>query len=403
MRALFALVKKEWLLLLRDWHALLLLFVMPAAFILVMSLALQDRFAAQGRVSAAYYLVQDDASPLATATADQLAKQTLFKRLEAGGLAADAQLARVQADQAQFLLRIPKGFGDAMDSATPLAIELNIGPGVEPALRELFQAALREAVSLSQMRASLAALKKELHGFGDKTSLAKLELKDMSAIIAPKALYRRDGAAVLPSSVQQNVPAWLVFAMFFIAIPLSTTWVQERQQGSLSRLRSMGVSPALLLGGKLFPYLVVNLVQAVAMLAVGVYVVPLCGGERLALGGDPGALALMALAVSFASVSYALLIANLVNSSEQATIFTGVSNLLLAAIGGIMVPRFIMPAAMQALSRYSPLAWGLDGFLGVLLRQGGWQAVAPQALKLFALGAVALGLAVLRMGRLRKD
>ena len=79
MRALAALLKKECLLLLRDWHALLLLFVMPAAFILIMSLALQDRFEAHGKVSASYYLVAEDASPLAQSIAGKLAANALFK------------------------------------------------------------------------------------------------------------------------------------------------------------------------------------------------------------------------------------------------------------------------------------------------------------------------------------
>ena len=79
------------------------------------------------------------------------------------------------------------------------------------------------------------------------------------------------------------------------------------------------------------------------MLAVGVFVVPLLGGDRLNLGVSVSGLCLMALAVSFASVSYALLIANLVTTGEQATIFTGAANLLMAAVGGIMVPRFLMP------------------------------------------------------------
>ena len=57
---LFALVTKEWKLLLRDWHALLLLFAMPAVFILVMSLALQNKFAEQQGVNIHYYLVNKD-------------------------------------------------------------------------------------------------------------------------------------------------------------------------------------------------------------------------------------------------------------------------------------------------------------------------------------------------------
>jgi ABC-2 type transport system permease protein len=186
--------------------------------------------------------------------------------------------------------------------------------------------------------------------------------------------------------------------MFFIAIPLSTTWVQERSLGTMARLRTMGIPPHLLLLGKLFPYLLVNLAQVAVMLCVGVYGVPLFGGESLALGDSPAALALMALALSFASVSFALLISNLVSTSEQGTIFTAVSNLVLAALGGIMVPRFIMPAAMQEISLYSPLAWGLEGFLEIFLRQGGLAETAPWAWKLAAFGAASLALAALKLG-----
>src|SRR5262249_50735433 len=156
------------------------------------------------------------------------------------------------------------------------------------------------------------------------------------------------------------------------------------------RLKALGVSRQALLLGKMLPYFAINLLQVVSMLLVGMHVVPLFGGDALALGDSPAALALIAIAVSFASVSYGLLIANVVSTSEQATIFTGVSNLLLAVIGGIMVPRFVMPPTMQDLSLFSPMAWGLEGFLDVFLRHGGVEQVAHWALRLFGFGLAAL-------------
>jgi ABC-2 type transport system permease protein len=44
MRCLIALWKKEWLALARDIHGLAVLFAMPAAFVVIMSLALSDAF-----------------------------------------------------------------------------------------------------------------------------------------------------------------------------------------------------------------------------------------------------------------------------------------------------------------------------------------------------------------------
>ena len=70
MRALVSLVRKEMLLLSRDWHALALLFVMPAFFILVMSLAMRDMFKPGREGAFSFYLVNNDSTPLSARLAD---------------------------------------------------------------------------------------------------------------------------------------------------------------------------------------------------------------------------------------------------------------------------------------------------------------------------------------------
>lgn len=377
-----ALVRKELLLLLRDWHALALLFLMPTAFILVMSLALQDRFAADQGVSLSYYLVDEDHSAASQALVAQLAAGRELKRSESDA-ATDTLRDSVRADKVQFLVVIPKGFAAALGGASPQAVQLQSGPGVEPAVSELFDARLQGLLAQLYLEKRLGTL-----------GVSMPDPSGAGRLLHAESLYT---AGARPSSVQQNVPAWLLFAMFFIAIPLSTTWVQERAQGTYARLRSMGVSPLQLLAGKLLPYMGITLVQVALMLAVGVWIVPMLGGGQLTLGHAPLALLAMSLAAGFAAVSYALLVANLVSTAEQATIFTGVANLLMAAVGGIMVPRFVMPAAMQAISLHSPMAWGLEGFLDVFLRGGGLVTVLPWLLHLLLFGAACLVLAGLAL------
>jgi ABC-2 type transport system permease protein len=210
------------------------------------------------------------------------------------------------------------------------------------------------------------------------------------------------GKSAGPTAVQQNVPAWLIFAMFFIAVPLSSTWVQERAQGTYQRLLSMGVPRWKLVLGKAIPYLCVSLAQGALMLAIGVWLVPLLGGDALELGAHPEALALMIAAVGFAAVSFALLVANIARSVEQATLLTGVCNLLFAALGGVMVPRFIMPPTLKAIGACSPMAWGLEGFLDVFLRRGGLADVAPRAGLLVGFGCAALSMAAFLFARDRR-
>lgn len=373
MRALAHLVKKELLLLLRDWHALLLLFAMPTAFILVMSLALQDQFSAQSNVRISYTLMDQGSDEANAEIVRQLAALPGFERAPMTGTQQDAKQ-RVRRGDVQFLVVLPAQIG--APSATP--VEVYAAPDVGAAVYQLFTAGVRKAVS--------------------QTRLAQMGLEPAATSqVVTHTLYAQGAARQIPDSVQQSVPAWLLFAMFFIAVPLSTTWLHERNQGTYARLRSIGLSGPTLLCGKLIPYLALNLVQVVLMLLVGVFVVPWCGGSALTLGQSWPGLVLMAVVASFAAVGYALLVANLVTSSEQATLFTGVANLLMAAVGGIMVPRFIMPHSLQVLSDYSPMAWGLDGFLGIFLRGGGIPEVAPAALKLLAFGIACLAAAAISM------
>ena len=90
----------------------------------------------------------------------------------------------------------------------------------------------------------------------------------------------------------------------------------------------------------------------------------------------------------------ALLIATLVKTIEQATTIGGLINLLLGATGGIMVPTFIMPLAMQNIASYSPMNWGLEGFLTILLRGGNFIDILPEMAKLSLLSAIFFSLAI---------
>lgn len=391
MRRIAALASKEVLLLLRDVHALALLFVMPVAFILVMSLALQNTFAAHGELNVSWYALNQDAmNPDSAALLARLGELEGFRALP--GDAPEAALReRVRRGEALFLVTLPPGFSARLASPNPLPLRIWATASVDAATWHLFQASVQGAVVA-------ARLERERRSAAVPTLFApSAQAGTPQSLVIMRSLHGAGGERQMPSSVQHNVPAWLLFAMFFIAVPLSTTWVQERHDGTYARLRSMGIGGAQLLLGKLVPYVVLNLLQVLAMLLVGVYLLPRLGGEALTLGHSLGGLALIIAAASFAAVAWALLVANLVSSSEQATLFTGVANLLMAALGGIMVPRFLMPLPLQELSAWSPMAWGLDGFLDIFLRDGGVVMVAPAAARLAAFAGVCLALAAWRM------
>jgi ABC-2 type transport system permease protein len=191
--------------------------------------------------------------------------------------------------------------------------------------------------------------------------------------------------------VQQNVPAWLVFGMFFVVASIAGLFVEERACGALSRLRSLGARPWQLIVSKIAPYLGVNGVQAMLMLAVGVWLMPQIGGEGLSLQGvNWVALFLMLLSISLAAVSLALAVACLVSTHSQAATFGPILNVLMAALGGVMVPLFVMPPVMQKIATYSPMNWGLEGLLNVLLRSGDIASILPEVGRLAGFSALML-------------
>jgi len=395
---LFALWLKESIALLRDRHGLLALFIMPTIFILVMTLALRDSFTPGARIDASYALVDLDQSASSAALSKRLSKAASFNRIDHAGDLESARAA-VLAGRLNLALVVPPGFGERLltpggadgQPAEPLILLLD--PALSPALQLAFRNQVMAA--LGGVRADELTLKAGKL-FGLPVAPGASGDKDWPDEIRSEAV-RRDSNASLPSSVQQNVPAWLIFAMFFVVIPISSIFIIERQHGTLQRLRAMGLPFRLVLAGKLLPFFVVNQVQALLMVLVGMYLVPLFGSEALQLPTTPALLLAwwaVSAAVSLAAVAWALLIASLAKTSEQATIVGGVGNILMGAIGGIMVPKFIMPAAMQQLAALSPMAWALEGFHTVMLRHGSLTDVLPSIMQLLAFSLLSLVAAI---------
>jgi ABC-2 type transport system permease protein len=381
-----AAIWKETLVLSRDLHGLALLFVMPLAFILVMSLALQDAFDARGGAAIPVLVLDRDGTPLSAALAEGLSGQAVFETTVEAGAASGTTLERLDDDEdLRFVLVVPQGYGQAVLSRGATAVpelEVAVSTRVDLRFETIFLSLVREAAG-AQRAAALAP------PGAAEAALAPVRI----AVSRPVAKGSTSGADARPSAVQQNVPAWLVFSIFFVAIPFSNTFIAERESGLHRRLSTTRMGVAEQFVGKLLPYLAINLAQTALMLAVGMWLVPRLGGDALVVRGDPLALAAVAASVSLAALSLALLIACLARTAEQATLLSGVGNIILAAVGGIMAPRFLMPETMQQVSALSPMGWGLDAFLALLLDGGGFADIAEPAIKLLAFATVCLALA----------
>lgn len=182
---------------------------------------------------------------------------------------------------------------------------------------------------------------------------------------------------IIPNAVQHNVPAWTIFAMFFIVIPLAGNIIKERESGMSLRLKTMPGSNLAVIMGKVSVYFLVGIFQAVFMLMIGIFILPLFGMPALKLANSIIPLFVVTLAVSLAASGYGVLIGIVATTQEQSSIFGSISVVILAALGGIWVPTFMMSEMMVTVSKMSPLNWGLNAYYDIFLRNSGTYEVLP--------------------------
>jgi ABC-2 type transport system permease protein len=404
MIKMFYTLKKEFLLITRDVHAVAVLFVMPAVFIMIMSLAMRDLFDLHHTVSIDVLAVNRDTGNRSAAFFKAMEELHAFKfHLLETDTTAERVKEQMYSRDVKFALIIKENFSSFVEKEKgdegENALELFVDPSVNIQTQMVLKGALDG--KLAKLRGD--AFIDRIGGFLDSAGIDKEKLKAADENqVEVRYIYKDERSFKVPSAVQQNVPAWLVFSMFLIVIPLSNTFISERGQGTLMRLKSMNVSRFALITGKMVPYLFINAVQVIVMIAIGIYVVPFFGGTSLTLGDSLGGLILIAASVSFCAISLALLIASVAGTTEQATTIGGVLNIIFAAIGGIMVPKFVMPRFMQDLAIFSPMSWGLEGFLDIFLRNGSASDVLPESLSLFIFGGVMLMLTMIVLRRQRE-
>ncbi|MET0286227.1 MAG: ABC transporter permease [Polyangiales bacterium] len=166
-----------------------------------------------------------------------------------------------------------------------------------------------------------------------------------------------------PSAAELVTPAAVLWGLIGCAAAFAISLASEKRAGTLRRLRSLPIADWQILSGKALACFAACLSIAVTILAGAL----LGFGVRLesALG-----LGVVVVALTFCFTGIMAAISTL-GSSEQAVAGAGWGTLLvLGMVGGIMVPRMIMPTWLVSLGVLSPVRWGLIGLEHSLWRGG---------------------------------
>ncbi len=265
-------------------------------------------------------------------------------------------------------------------------------PVLQESFRRSAEGSLYSALQLVESRQMLKTL---YFSINDKELPDTLEneLLSNSQKISEIPVSRNDSRKE-PTVSQHNVPAWTIFAMFFVVVSLGSGIVREKRSGSFIRLKTMPTSYVLAILSKQITYLGVTMMQTVLIFAIGVWVFPLVGLPRLDLPDDWPALVIVSLLCGWCAVSYAICVGVFAETEEQANGFGVISIVILAAIGGLMIPDFIMTGPFRTAMKFSPLHWCLDAYYGLFLEGGKLKDVWSNVLSLVLIIAGLQGIAL---------
>ena len=379
----YYILKKEFLLIIRNLHALIVLFVMPTVFIIIMTLALQNTYANKYDVKLSVLLSSETPSLALESFVQTLNSNTFFTfTFTQTTPVVEEALYHQKYD---FVLTLSNDFteklGKSRDVSMALFSRSDISYQQVAFLKQFLSAKLSEMVIGNLLK---------MQGIKTQNALNFEEIISNTYVL-------KDKNTTTVTSVQHSVPSWLIFSMFFILIPISNTFINEKNFGTIDKIRSINVSLSKIIMGKFIPYFVMNQLQVFCMILVGMYLIPLLNGDALVIHGSIFLLMLISCVVSIAAISFALFIATLSNSSEMATILGGTSNIILAALGGIMVPKVVMPKFMQDVSEVSPMSWALDCFLDIIVKGGNFGDIEFNVMKLLLFSLLFFTLACLML------
>lgn len=269
----------------------------------------------------------------------------------------------------------------------PDHIQLIVDPALRPEVSGAIMDGLRQAVAQIQLTTVHHALQRLIPTLKQQALTPLITMQTKSA----------DSHAKLPSPAQQNVPAWILFGLFFSAIPVASGMIQQRQLGINTRLRMANVPAFMDLLSKVFLFLIITLIQAMLMLCIGVYLLPLLKLSSLTLHHQWFPCLMISACAALVAIGLGILMGRYAQTSQQVVILLPFLIIIGAAVGGVLIPTYRMSPALLAFANASPLYWAQQAFIDVLVYHQTLQHYGLYCLKLIALFIVFVCLAALPM------
>ena len=212
---------------------------------------------------------------------------------------------------------------------------------------------------------------------------------DAAAISVSASTLGNGGKAVL----DYFAPSIAVVFLFIGSGLGMRSLLMERSTGTLARLAAAPVRPSAIVWGKL---LAIALTGLISILIVWGVTVAAFGADW----GDPLGVLMMCVGATAAMCGLGAFLTSFARTPQEAFAASLIVGLVLALLGGNLLPPGALPEALQVLSLGTPNGWALVGFGRLALLRDPASSVLGPFLVLCLIALVTGGLAMARVRRM---
>ncbi len=196
------------------------------------------------------------------------------------------------------------------------------------------------------------------------------------------------------ATVTYYAGAVAILFLLFSAMQSAATLIEERHSGIIDRIAVGPAGTDVVVVGKFLFLTVQGVVQASLIYAVAAF------AYHVEVLRHVGLWLATTLAAASAASGLGLATAAACTTRHQAQTISTFVVLVCSAIGGSMVPRYMMPPWLQEIGWYTPNAWTIEAYHGLLWRGEGLMDLLPKLGSLMAVAIFGTTLAML-VSRLR--
>ncbi len=305
------------------------------------------------------------------------------------------------------VLIFEKGFQDSINAGNSLPIELKYDTTREIEMRMLQSVLIQNLMSTvgeKSVKAKMSsyfdknfsgmpkAMKEKI--FNDMVSGNSYMSASMDNTSLKMTSITKEDTKKGNLGLIQAVAGTAIMMLLFSITAIGGGLLDEKESGTLKRLFYSPLKPTNILFGKMIAALVLAILQLVVMFVFSWLVF------GLPIFMDITALLLMILTTAFAVSSFGIFLVAIAKTRQQLQSLSTIIILTMSAIGGSMIPLFVMPAIMQKIAVVSLNYWGIQGFYDIFWRNLTVIEILP---KMGVLVGIGLVMTIISVGLFKKN